>query len=487
MEQYTAHCRFSNTGEVNVADMVEVPDAARYEEDVVYTRHWYGSAAAKLALSLSILTLGATAERAAAAESAQTSSTPEVVRPKLTGNQISKHLQPLNAETMTQHVGVGAQDEGVVNSGDPARVDSAMDFARNEQGATWWRAMFGHADLTTEEGLARFDTVIAHAEKHGLKLNITLKCNLVQWNTKSIRQMVRTIATRHPGKIDSISICNEPNYENKRDKGWLRRLRGMTLPETYGFLYEEAYDEIQKVNKELGLGIKVWFGELSSKPGITPKEGWVTMTQFLIKTVEYLQKRQGKNAKPVNMDAATAHPYQLTSNPLYPSPNKNEMGMGSLANFNATLVALHAKGAIQTEDGGLPSLNVTEIAWLANTRNERKKLLQIQKRTGKISGIIDRFIPERLRSVYYRNSIRKMCTIRNANLFFTYGINSPDPEWEGWFNVALRDKHGKMLPTARDMKTEVTRNSACIKSPLSGNTPLPTANSAYQQFKKHAE
>lgn len=432
----------------------------------VERRHTFGKIAAKLALPLALLSLGGAATPAVAAENI-VQPEPIMAPANPSSSYIEKKLQVLNAENMRRHVELGGQDEGAVNSIDPTRTESAMVFSKN-LGASWWRIMLHPNDTKTEEGWEKYDIAVGLANKHKLKVNITATCEGVQWTEESIKQYVSDIALRYGDKIKSIAICNEPNYENEVNKGWLIRLPGMDLPESYGSIFRWAEERLRKIAPELD----VWFGELSSKPGITPEEKWRTLLEFFERAVACPDDKD--TCPPVTADAATTHGYQLTSNPLYPSPVKGEIGIGSAEQINMLLVLLYAVGKIQTPDGKVPPFLITEMAQLASTRDEGKKLDELARRTGKISGIRKRFTSEKVRSTNYRNMIRVACSIANLRVLMIYGVNSPDPAWPGWFNPALRDVDGTSLPTANTIRSQAKNNTACIKSPFLQSKPGTT-------------
>lgn len=424
----------------------------------------FSSITAKLALPLTLLALGGSAETAPAVEKARTSPVTADSGSSLNMDRPAQ-FQVVQPRAAGQHLETGAQDDGAVMSGDPVRIERALTVGR-EMGATWWRLMVHPKDVATDEDKAEVLAVAERVKAHGYKLNVAASGEGVKWTRKSVRRYMRDMASLLNNKADSLAIFNEPNYENKYNQGWLIRIPGMTLPETYGYLYRQAQAELEDVAPEL----EVWFGELNSRSGKTPKEGWRTSLQFFEKSVACPSPR--KKCRPIQTDAFTYHPYSLDSSLMKKSQRRGEYGMSRLADINAKLFQLYLQGKIQTPEGDMPPLRITEIAWLAKTRQEDKKLAKLERAQGRPSGIRNRFKPEQHRAANYIHSLRIACGIANVKSLSVYGIETPHEDWPGWFNAALIDSTGRWLPTAHSFRRFVVRHSECVKTHLNTDPPV---------------
>lgn len=326
-----------------------------------------------------------------------------------------------------------SQDDGAVIDNNQGRREAVLYLGRL-MGATGWRMTVYLYKFNQLGYKAKVDAGVRAAENCGYDVQMTLACNNAHWEKAKFRHSVRAVAKRYTEEgVHRYAICNEPNYP-----GWLKRMKGRTLPRTYNELYQIGYREVKKQDEHN----KVIWGDLSSS-----HRPLVFMHRALA------CHRPKDNCKPVKADEIGYHPYLWTKHLKLHNPHTKRtswrVGIDSLQVVQKQIKFEHKYGRLQTPDGEKPKLSLDEFAQMVRAPHRVKR----------------RNIPDRRRGKNYEKIGDYLCRRKNFRRISFYIIDKM-PKWRRKFDVfdsGMVNARGRLDQTFYDIGAWANAHPDCVE------------------------
>ena len=202
-----------------------------------------------------------------------------------------------------------------------------------------------------------FDSLIAQAATHGIKVQLTLTGPAPAWatgnhrvgvykpNARAFANFARDVARHFKGRVDRYGIWNEPNW-----KSWL--MPHASSPTIYRHLYVGAYRAIKRADRNT----KVLIGETS--PQARGRAGTAPLT--------WLRAMVGRSH--LHADGFAHHPYDYRHSPRTVAGGRNDVTIASLGRLTRALSQLAHRRLLRTPHGGALPIYLTEYGYLVHGR-----------------------------------------------------------------------------------------------------------------------
>lgn len=391
---------------------------------------------------------------AAATQLASELCVPENLPPACLAQASVSGLRHFKVRLSKWRAGVRAvMDENLTNAPDTPRILSFEDDRAtiyNDQGRAGAVHLLGRAMGATQQRFviypyrfkqsdfrtARYDRALAMAKACNYDIQLTLSCDKTNWTPRKFRLYVGSVTRRYAGIVDRVAICNEPNYP-----GWLRPMKGKSLPETYRQLYSIGSKTVKRVDPR----IETIFGEFSSlhKPLV-----------FMNKVLACPDRP--RPCKPLYANYVGYHPYKWFQEKLPKlnkkvKPSARVVGIDSLPTVEAAIQRASKKRLLITPTGQPEKLLLTEFAEPSRGEGKMK----------------DRIMYDRHRAELYAKIMNIVCQDEYIVGISFYQLDNSLPLSEGGnqsWNTSMANKWGVLDASYYAIQTAATRTHAeCFK------------------------
>jgi hypothetical protein len=288
------------------------------------------------------------------------------------------------------------------------------------------------------------DSVIDAAAKHGMRVHLSLTGPAPAWasgnrringyrpNTRYFAEFASTLATHVKGRVDRLSIWNEPNWRT-----WLGPQKD--APALYRTLYQRGYAAIKKVDPRA----KVLIGETSPYA----RNGYSMAPITFLRSLTCVNKRwkRVRRCPVLKADGYAHHPYDFRHAPAYRYPGADNATMGTLSNLTRALDRISRTGALRFNGRGRMPVYLTEFGYFAAGH---------------------RALPAKQRSRYLAQAFEMALKNGRVRSQLQYLLVSPPSNSPGgFFNTGLISRTGAKHPQYRSLQRWYGRNRGRVQRP----------------------
>jgi hypothetical protein len=312
---------------------------------------------------------------------------------------------------------------------------------------------------------AAYDSLIADAARHGIRLQLTLTGPAPAWATsnrkvgvrgvraKPYGQFVRDAAKHFKGRVDRYSIWNEPNWHTQlsptrtcKKNHWARGCDAR-LGALYRALYRAGHRSIKAVDPQA----QVLFGELAPQQSGKPRKP----TAFASSPLSVLRaitcsKRNWKAARRcpgLRADGFAHHPYAFSTAPDQVVGRRDDVTLATLDRLTTALDRLAARGALRTPSGAPMELYLTEHGYMQ-------------------SG--PRMLPEATRAQYLTQSFDRALAHPRVRQLLQYLLTAPPPR-QNLFPTQILNHDGTATESFGALAAWSERNAPSLASSVQGS------------------